>query len=144
VFKACQVEASTNQEPAAPHSQKAGRGSAQGEEFVPIWMRGLRQAGSVHAGTSRKKTYRHAHACTAAAEEEPSWSLCQAWSSLIAICWEIGCVVPSKPPLEWGSLQESLSGQGVKGKCTSSSSTISRNLLTHSICPQISQPLTSC
>lgn len=49
-----------------------------------------------------------------AAEEEPSWSL----SGLLAVCQDGCSVVPSKPPLEWGYLQDSLSGMGVKGKYT--------------------------
>lgn len=78
-----------------------------------------------------------------AAEGKPSWSLCQAWSNLLAVCWGGRCVVASKPLLEWHCLQESLSGLGLKGKYTCASSTICRNLLTHSVCPQISQLLTS-
>lgn len=49
-----------------------------------------------------------------AAEEKPSWSLCQAWSSLLVVCWD-GCgMVPPKAPLEWGCLQDSLSGLELK------------------------------
>lgn len=52
------------------------------------------------------------------AEEKLSWSLSQAWSSLLAVCWD-GCgMVASKPLLEWGWLQDSLFGLGVKGEYT--------------------------